>query len=260
MNGSAFPALASQVSVSVPGAGSYLPDHRVSNQQILRYLRPARPDGRLLEPEWVVKHLGIYERRLDYEFGGRRKRSRSEGGIYDGDLALAAARSALGDAGIGAGEVDIFVHVTSTPDLISCQDHFRFLMTGLGLRRDAALVHHNLGCAGLAAGFRTAAASLISMVPATALVVASNCPSGYFGPEVHDAYYRHPSGMGWLAPLMFADGAGRCLPLCPSRPSAGRRDSCRSAMRPTPTSSSSRIPRAAACTIPRRRTCSTTSS
>jgi hypothetical protein len=43
------------------------------------------------------------------------------------------------------------------------------------------------------------------MVPATALVVASNCPSGYFGPDVHDAYYQHPSGMGWLAPLMFAD-------------------------------------------------------
>ena len=156
----------------------------------------------------MFPHLGIDERRLDYEFGGRRKRSRSYGGIYDGDLALAAARSALGDHGIGAGEVDIFVHVTSTPDLISCQDHFRFLMTGLGLRRDTALVHHNLGCAGLAAGFRTAAASLISMVPATALVVASNCPSGYFGPEVHDAYYGHPSGMGWLAPLMFADGAG----------------------------------------------------
>ena len=48
------------------------------------------------------------------------------------------------------------------------------------------------------------------MVPATALVVASNCPSGYFGPEVH-AYYRHPSGMGWLAPLMFADGAGAAV-------------------------------------------------
>ena len=140
MNGSAFPALASQVSVSVAGAGSYLPDHRVSNQEILRYLRPARPDGRLLEPEWVVKHLGIHERRLDYEFGGRRKRSRADGGIYDGDLTLAAARSALRDADVRAADVDIFVHVTSTPDEISCQDHFRFLMTGLGLRRDAELV------------------------------------------------------------------------------------------------------------------------
>ena len=211
MNSSVFPALASEVSVSVAGTGSYLPDHRVSNQEILRYLRPARPDGRLLEPDWVVRHLGIHERRLDYEFGGRRKRSRPDGGLYDGDLALRAARSALDDAGITAVDVDLLVHVTSTPDMISCQDHFRFLTTGLGLRRDADLVHHNLGCAGLAAGFRTVAASLISMVPATALVVASNCPSGYFAPEAHDDYYKHPSGMGWLTPLMFADGAGAAV-------------------------------------------------
>jgi len=211
MNGSFAPALASQVSVSVAGTGSYLPDHRVSNQEILHYLRPARPGGRLLEPDWVVRHLGIYERRLDYEFGGRRKRSRPDGGLYDGDLALRAARSALRDAGLTAADVDIVVHITSTPDMVTCQDHFRFLTTGLGLRRGADLIHHNLGCAGLAAGFRTAAASLISMVPATALVVASNCPSGYFAPEVHDSYYKHPSGMGWLTPLMFADGAGAAV-------------------------------------------------
>ena len=105
----------------------------------------------------------------------------------------------------------MLVHVTSTSDLVTCQDHFRFLTTGLGLRRDADLVHHNLGCAGLAPGFRTAAASLLSMVPATALVVASNCPSGYFVPEAHDYYYKHPSGMGWLTPLMFADGAGAAV-------------------------------------------------
>ncbi len=211
MNASVFRELASEVSVSVTGTGSYLPDHRVSNEEILRYLRPARPDGRLLEPDWVVRHLGIHERRLDYEFGGRRKRSRADGGLYDGDLALRAARSALDDAGITAADLDMLVHVTSTPDMVTCQDHFRFLTTGLGLRRDADLVHHNLGCAGLAAGFRTAAASLISMAPATALVVASNCPSGYFAPEAHDYYYKHPSGMGWLTPLMFADGAGAAV-------------------------------------------------
>ena len=221
MNASVIPGLASQVSVSVVGVGSYLPEHRVSNEEILEYLRPARPDGRLLEPEWIVKHLAIRERRLDYEFGGRRKRSRPDGGIYDGDLALRAARSALDDASIDATDIDLFVHVTSTPDTISCQDHFRYVMSELGLRRDVELVHHNLGCAGLASGFRTAAASLVSAVPATALVVASNCPSGYFGPDVHDYYYNHPSGMGWLAPLMFADGAGavvfRSAPLDPGR-------------------------------------------
>jgi 3-oxoacyl-[acyl-carrier-protein] synthase III len=55
-------------------------------------------------------------------------------------------------------------------------------------------------------------------------VVASNCPSGYFGPEVHDYYYNHPSGMGWLAPLMFADGAGAVVLRAASRaPGAGPR-------------------------------------
>lgn len=211
MNGLPVLGSGSTVSVSVVGTGSYLPDHSVSNTEILSYLQPARPDGRLLEPEWVVRHLSIHERRLDYEFGGRRKRSRADGGLYDGDLAVAAARLALDDAGIDAADVDALVHVSSTPDLISCQDHFRFLTSELGIRRDADLTHHNLGCAGLAPGFRTVALSLAGAVPATALLVASNCPSGYFGPDVHDAYYRHPSGMGWLAPLMFADGAGAAV-------------------------------------------------
>jgi 3-oxoacyl-[acyl-carrier-protein] synthase-3 len=202
------PTPSSDVNVSLLGAGSFLPEHRVSNEEILRYLRPARPDGRLLEPEWVERHLSIYERRLDYEFGGRRKRSRADGGLYDGDLALRAAQAALYDAELDPDEIDLLVHVTSTPDLLTCQDHFRYLVTELGLRRDTELVHHNLGCAGLAPALRTAATSLVATAPATALVVASNCPSGYFGPEVHDYYYDHPSGMGWLAPLMFADGAG----------------------------------------------------
>ncbi|HEU5157154.1 MAG TPA: 3-oxoacyl-[acyl-carrier-protein] synthase III C-terminal domain-containing protein [Streptosporangiaceae bacterium] len=211
MNGSTFPAPASRVTVALAGVGSYLPDHRVGNEEILRYLRPARPDGRLLEPDWVVRHLGIQERRLDYEFGGRRKRSRKEGAVYDGDLALRAGRSALADAAIAATDVDLLVHVTSTPDTVACQDHLRFLTRGLGLRADTELVHHNLGCAGLAPAFRTAAATLISTAPATALVIASNCPSGYFDPAVHDSYYKHPSGMGWLTPLMFADGAGAAV-------------------------------------------------
>jgi 3-oxoacyl-[acyl-carrier-protein] synthase III len=225
MGGSFIPALSSQVTVSVAGVGSYLPEHRVTNEEILRYLRPARPDCRLLEAEWVEKHLAISERRLDYEFGGRGKRTRADGGIYDGDLTVRAARSALADAGIDAHDVDVFVHITSTPDTISCQDHFRFVMHELGLRPDVNLVHHNLGCAGLAPGFRTAAESLVGAVPSTALVVASNCPSGYFDPDMHDCYYNHPSGMGWLAPLMFADGAGavvfRSSPRDPERPPRG---------------------------------------
>src|SRR4249919_2183518 len=117
MSSSAIPRLASEVSVSLMGVGSYLPDRRVSNEEILEYLHPVRPDGRPLEPEWVVRHLGIDERRLDYEFGGRRKRSRADGGLFDGDLALRAGLAAIADAGVDVADIDVLVHVTTMPDL-----------------------------------------------------------------------------------------------------------------------------------------------
>jgi 3-oxoacyl-[acyl-carrier-protein] synthase III len=201
-------ALGTDIGVSLVGTGSFVPEQRVSNRQILDRVRPARPDGRLLEPEWIERHVGILERRLDFDFDASRKRSRADGGLYDGDLALRAARAALEDAHIGAGDVDVLVHVTTTPDTIACQDHLRFLTTELGLRRDTDLVHHNLGCAGLSAAWRTAASYLVAESPATALVVASNCPSGYFAAEANPYYREHPSGNGWLVPLVFADGAG----------------------------------------------------
>lgn len=211
MHAPSFPALHTEVAVSLMGVGSFLPERRVSNEQIIDRVRPARPDGRPLEPEWIERHVGIVERRLDFDFDTHRKHSRDEGGLYDGDLALRAARRALDDSEIDAGDVDLLVHVSTTPDTIACQEHFRFLTTELGLRRDTDLVHHNLGCAGLSAGFRTATSYLLAASPATALVVATNCPSGYFSAEANPHYKMHPSGNGWLVPLVFADGAGAAV-------------------------------------------------
>jgi 3-oxoacyl-[acyl-carrier-protein] synthase-3 len=211
MTTSALPGTKTDVTIGLSGVGSTVPERRISNQQILDRVRPCRPDGRRLEPEWMERHTGIRERRLDYDFDAHRKLGRDEGGLYDGDLALHAARAALADARVDAGDVDVLVHVTSTPDTLACQDHLRFLTTSLGLREEMDLVHHNLGCAGLSAGFRTAAAYLTAEVPATALVVASNCPSGYFGASANLHYAGHPSGNGWLVPLMFADGAGAAV-------------------------------------------------
>ena len=96
-----------------------------------------------------------------------------QGGLFDGHLALRASCAALADAGLEAVDVDVLVHVTTTPDLIACQDHFRFLMTELGLRRDADRPSQPAGGLGLATGLRTTACSLVSMAPATALVVAT---------------------------------------------------------------------------------------
>jgi 3-oxoacyl-[acyl-carrier-protein] synthase-3 len=211
MHAPPFPSLGTHVAVSLAGVGSVLPDPRVSNQEILDRVRPARPDGRLLEPEWIERHIGIVERRLDFDFDARCKHTREEGGLYDGDLAVNAARRALEDAQVAADDVDVLVHVSSTPDYLACEEHLRFITTELGLRRDTDLVHHNLGCAGLSAGFRTASAYLIAESPAVALVVATNCPSGYFAREASPHYKEHPSGNGWLVPLIFADGGAAAV-------------------------------------------------
>ena len=221
MGATAF-ALGSQVSVTVAGVGSYLPEQRVSNRQMLERVDPRHPDGTPFAPDWIERHVGINERRLDFDFVAGRKRERSEGGLFDGDLALRAARAALADAHVDASTVDVLVHVTTTPDTIACADHLRFLTLELGLRRGADLVHHNLGCAGLSAGLRTATAFLRAWPPATALVVASNCPSGYFAKEAGGYYRLHPSGFAWVSPLVFSDGAGAVV-LRGAIPSAGAR-------------------------------------
>jgi 3-oxoacyl-[acyl-carrier-protein] synthase-3 len=217
-----FSGSRSEISVSVAGVGSYLPEQRVSNRTMLERIDPRHPDGTPLAPDWIERHVGIFERRLDFDFAANKKRQRSEGGLFDGDLALRAARAALADACVDAGAVDVLVHVSTTPDTIACADHLRFLTTELGLRRGADLVHHNLGCAGLSAGLRTAAAFLRSWAPATALVVASNCPSGYFAKEAGGSYRAHESGFAWLSPLVFSDGAGAVV-LRSAIPSAGAR-------------------------------------
>ena len=94
MSSAAFSTLGSPVSVCVAGVGSYLPEQRVSNRQMLERVDPRHPDGTPFGADWIERHVGINERRLDFDFEAGRKRERSEGGLFDGDLALRAARTA----------------------------------------------------------------------------------------------------------------------------------------------------------------------
>jgi hypothetical protein len=111
MSNTAFSALGSPVSVCVVGVGSYLPEQRVSNRQMLERVDPRHPDGTPFAPDWIERHVGINERRLDFDFAAGRKRERSEGGLFDGDLALRAGRAALADAHVDPSKVDVLVHV-----------------------------------------------------------------------------------------------------------------------------------------------------
>lgn len=78
------------------GCGSYLPGRVVTNDELA-----ARVDT---SHEWIVERTGIHSRHIAAD------------GEMTSDLALAAAERALEDAGVEAGEIDLIVLATSTPD------------------------------------------------------------------------------------------------------------------------------------------------
>lgn len=86
----------SVVRVVVSGCGSYLPKKIVTNDDLAKTLDTTH--------EWITERTGIEERHI------------AEEGELTSDLALAAARNALADAGMAAEEIDLIVLATSTPD------------------------------------------------------------------------------------------------------------------------------------------------
>ena len=78
------------------GVGSALPARAVSNAELAKTVDTT--------DEWIRERTGIANRYIAGE------------GETTGSLATAAARAALADAGIDAGEVDLIVLATATPD------------------------------------------------------------------------------------------------------------------------------------------------
>lgn len=83
----------------IAGVGSYLPGSPVSNDDLV--LR-----GIQTSDEWIVSRTGIRARHL------------AEPGQTSSELALHASRRALEAAAVDAGEIDLIVVATSTPDFI----------------------------------------------------------------------------------------------------------------------------------------------
>ena len=79
------------------GTGSYLPAQRVTNEELARRVDTS--------DEWITTRTGIKARHIAAD---NEKTS---------DLAHAAALRALDDAGIAAGEIDLIIVATATPDM-----------------------------------------------------------------------------------------------------------------------------------------------
>ncbi len=78
------------------GCGSYLPENVLTNEELARRVETS--------DEWIRTRTGIHQRHIAADDENT------------SDLALAAARAALDDAGVDARDIDLIVLATSTPD------------------------------------------------------------------------------------------------------------------------------------------------
>lgn len=199
--------------IAVLGTGSAVAANLVTNEELLTGVPARKPDGALIDDAWLRRHFGIATRSLDAELDRASmrftKKSRKEGGLYDGDFSIAAARKALLDANINPNRVDALIHVSATPDTLHFSNHLGHIAQGLELRSDVHLVHLDLGCAGPVSALRIAQGEIAANEDAIVLVVASHCTSSFLSnPEVLRAHIEHHSPWTWLAAAVFGDGAG----------------------------------------------------
>lgn len=203
--------------IRIVGSGSFLPPRAVGNDELMGYLGVRKPNGDPIPGPWLEAKFGIRERRFDYDFARGRKPRPEEGGLFDSDLAIRAARAALESADRTGRAVDGFIHVSCTPDENDrCMNNLRRMKRELGLRPDADLSHGNLGCAGLAHAFRSAQAKIGSGFADSVVVAASNCCSAQLmreryvapsGKTPGDQDRRDAYQWAWLSPAIFGDGA-----------------------------------------------------
>lgn len=101
----------------VLGIGAFLPANIVTNDDMAKRVDTS--------DEWIRSRTGIRERRIVAE------------GEKTSDLALAAARAALKDAGMDAGELDLIICCTTTPDE-TFPSTATMVQSRLGMTRGAA--------------------------------------------------------------------------------------------------------------------------
>ena len=101
----------SKIPVTIAGTGSYLPERVMTNKDLESIVDTT--------DEWITSRTGIKSRHIAAE------------GESTSDLATAAAKNALDNAGINATDIDLIIVATITPDTLT--------------PATACYVQHNLG-------------------------------------------------------------------------------------------------------------------
>ncbi len=135
----------------VLGCGSYLPARRVTNDDLTKIVDTS--------DEWIVQRTGIRERHIAAD------------GELTSDLAIAAARAALGAAQVDAQSIDLIVLATSTPDNTFPASAV-VVQAALGITQGAAFDLQAV-CSGFVYGLATADGLLRAGVHKRALVIGA---------------------------------------------------------------------------------------
>ncbi|WP_293506512.1 beta-ketoacyl-ACP synthase III [Parvibaculum sp.] len=104
----------STIRTIIAGTGSYLPARVMTNDDLSKIVETT--------DEWIVERTGIHSRHIAAD------------GELTSDLALAAARAAIADAGIDAQEIDTIILATTTPD-------YTFPATAVTVQAELGLHH-----------------------------------------------------------------------------------------------------------------------
>jgi 3-oxoacyl-[acyl-carrier-protein] synthase-3 len=163
--------------VRISGTGSYLPSRVVTNEEFSRTIDT--------NDEWIASRTGIRERHF------------AAPGETTSDMATAASRRALEQAGITAKDLDLIICATMTPDhSIPCTAGL--VQRGLGADR-AGGYDLSAACSGFVIGLSVASAYIKSGMAKNVLVVGAEKMT-----TVIDPLDRGTA-------VIFADGAGAAV-------------------------------------------------
>lgn len=175
------------IGVRIAGTGSYLPEKIVTNEELAKTVDTT--------DEWITSRTGIKERRI-----AAKNQSTS-------DLATAAALPALEQAGLNAGEIDLIIVATISPDTIT--------------PATACYVQHNLGakkaiafdvsaaCSGFLYAMNIASDMIASGAISNALIIGAEKLSAFVNWEDRNTC------------VLFGDGAGAAV-LKPATETSGK--------------------------------------
>jgi 3-oxoacyl-[acyl-carrier-protein] synthase-3 len=140
------------LNVRLSGVGSYLPERVLSNPDLEKMVDTTS--------EWILERTGIRERRI------------APDGVATSDLATIAAQRAMERAGISAGDVELIVVGTVTPDMMfpstACLVQRNLQATG------AAAFDVGAACSGFVYGLMTAASMISSGLYRNAIVIGAD--------------------------------------------------------------------------------------